>query len=122
MEEHEHRARTHGALTALRGWIDHHDALVEHQAAATRDSRVPNSTTPVEASPAEVKRRLADRAGVLTNLARMNKPLALTALDLRGQTDGRAWADRLRERTHLAGGHAAEQPHTTTPAAAPLTA
>lgn len=49
---------------------------------------------------------------MFTNLARMNKLLALMALDLRGQTDSRAWADRLRERTYLAGGHAAEQrPH-----------
>jgi hypothetical protein len=58
---------------------------------------------------AEVKRRLEDRAGVLTNLARMDKLLALMALDLRGETDSRAWADRLRERTYLAGGHATQQ-------------
>jgi hypothetical protein len=31
----------------------------------------------------------------------MNKLLALMALDLRGKTDGRASADRLRERTYL---------------------
>jgi hypothetical protein len=97
--EHEHTARTHGALTGLLRWIDDHGALVEHQA-ATRDPRVPNSTSPVEAPLAEVKRRLEHRAGVLTNLARMNKLLALMALDLRGESDGRAWADRLRE-THL---------------------
>jgi hypothetical protein len=120
--EHEHTARTHGALTALLRWIDDHGALVEHQA-ATRDPWVPNSTSPIEAPLAEVKRRLADRSGVLTNLARMNKLLALMALDLRGETDGRAWADRLRERTYLAGGHPARQrPHDDPAGTASLTA
>jgi hypothetical protein len=109
--EGEHRARTHGALTGLLDWIDDHGELIERQA-ATRDPCVPNSTSPIEAPLAEIKRRLQDRAGVFTNLARMNKLLALMALDLRGQTDGRAWADRLRERTYLAGGHAPHQrPH-----------
>jgi hypothetical protein len=42
-------------------------------------------------------------------LAEVKRRLALMALDLRGETDGRAWADRLRERTYLAGGHAAQQ-------------
>jgi hypothetical protein len=42
----------------------------------------------------------------------MNKLVALMALDLRGQADGRAWADRLRERTYLLGGSPPEQrPH-----------
>jgi hypothetical protein len=72
---------------------------------------------------ADVKRRLEDRAGVLTNLARMNKLLALMALDLRGQTDSRAWADRPRERTYLAGGHPAQQrPHDDPNGIASLTA
>jgi hypothetical protein len=72
---------------------------------------------------AEIKRRLQDRAGVFTNLARMNKLLALMALDLRGETDGRAWADRLRERTYLAGGHAPEQrPHDDHKSVVSLTA
>jgi hypothetical protein len=92
-------------------WIDDHGAPIEHQA-ATRNPGIPNSTSPIEAPLAEIKRRLADRAGVFTNLARMNKLLALIALDLRGQADGRAWADRLRERTYLPGRHAAQQrPH-----------
>ena len=95
---------------------------MEHQA-ATRDPRVPNSTSPVEAPLAEVKRRLEHRAGVLTNLARMNKLLALMALDLRGETDRRGWADRLRERTYLGGGHAAQQrPHDDPRGIASLTA
>jgi hypothetical protein len=46
---------------------------------------------------------------VFTNLARMNKLLALMALDLRGETDGRDWADRLRERTYLTGGQVKSQ-------------
>lgn len=109
--EGQHRARTHGPLTGLLDWIDDHGELIERQS-ATRDPNVPNSTSPIEAPLAEVKRRLQDRAGVFTNLARMNKLLALMALDLRGDTDGRAWADRLRERTYLGGGHAAQQrPH-----------
>lgn len=119
---HEHEARTHGPLTGLLRWIDDHGALIEHQA-ATRDPRIPNSTSPIEAPLAEIKRRLQDRAGVLTNLARMNKLLALMALDLRGETDGRAWADRLRQRTYLAGGHPARQrPHDDPAGSASLTA
>jgi len=107
----EHSARTHGPLTGLLRWIDDYGELIERQA-ATRHPNVPNSTSPVEAPLAEIKRRLQDRAGVFTNLARMNKLLALMTLDLRGQTDGRAWADGLREHTYLAGGHAPEQrPH-----------
>jgi hypothetical protein len=106
--EGEHSARTHGPLIGLLRWIDDHGELIENQA-ATRDPNIPNSTSPVEAPLADIKRRLEDRAGVFTNLARMNKLLALMALDLRGQTDARAWADRLREHTYLAGGHAPEQ-------------
>jgi hypothetical protein len=42
----------------------------------------------------------------------MNRLLALMALDMRGQADGRIWADRLRERTYLRGGRSPEQrPH-----------
>ena len=45
------------------------------------------------------------------------------ALDLRGETDSRAWADRLRQRTHLAGDHAAEQrPHDDLKGVVSLTA
>jgi hypothetical protein len=120
--EHEHEARTHGSLAGLLRWIDDHGLLIEHQA-ATRDPRIPNSTSPIEAPLADIKRRLQDRAGVFTNLARMNKLLALMALDLRGETDSRAWADRLRERTHPAGGHAAEQrPHDDPTGVVSLTA
>jgi hypothetical protein len=120
--EYEHKARTHGPLSGLLGWIDDHGELVEHQS-ATRDPRIPNSTSPIEAPLAQTKRRLEDRAGVFTNLARMNKLLALIALDLRGDSDGRAWADRLRERTYLAGGHAAEQrPHDDPKGVTSLTA
>ena len=53
----------------------------------------------------------------------MNKLLALMALDLRGETDSRAWADQLRQRTHLADGHAAPQrPHDDPKSIASLTA
>jgi hypothetical protein len=85
--EQEHRARTHGPLSGLLRWIDDHGALIEHQS-ATRDPRIPNSTSPIEAPLAEIKWRFEDRAGVFTNLARMNKLLALMALDLRGNADG----------------------------------
>jgi hypothetical protein len=119
---HEHNAGTHGPLTGLLRWIDDHGPLIEHQS-ATRETRIPNSTSPIEAPLAEVKRRLEDRTGVFTSLARMNKLLALIALDLRGETDGRQWADRLRERTYLAGGHAAEQrPHDDPKGVVSLTA
>ena len=120
--EREHEAGTHGSLTGLLRWIEDHGALIEHQA-AIRDPRIPSSTSPIEAPLAEIKRRLQDRAGVFTNLARMNKLLALMALDLGGETDSRAWADRLRERTYLADGHAAEQrPHDDPKGAVSLTA
>jgi hypothetical protein len=42
----------------------------------------------------------------------MTKLLALMTLDLAGRADGRQWADRLRERLYLAGGHPSNQrPH-----------
>jgi hypothetical protein len=42
----------------------------------------------------------------------MAKLLALMTLDLNGHTDGRQWADRLRERLCLAGGRPNNQrPH-----------
>jgi hypothetical protein len=110
--EHEHAAQTHGPLGLLLRWIDDYGAIVERQAATRRDPLLVHSTSPVEARLEELKRRLKDRAGSFTNLARMNKLLALMALDLRGEADGRQWADRVRERTYLDGGHAAEQrPH-----------
>jgi hypothetical protein len=109
--EQEHAAGTHGPLHLLLRWIDDYGAIVEAQA-ATRDRGIPNSTSPVEASLQQVVRRLRDRAGVFTNLARMNKLLALITLDLRGQADGREWADRVRDRTYQVGGHAGHQrPH-----------
>jgi hypothetical protein len=53
----------------------------------------------------------------------MNKLLALMALDLRGETDSRAWADQRRQRTHLADGQAAPQrPHDDPKGIASLTA
>lgn len=120
--EAEHNAQTHGPLTGLLGWIDDHGQLIEHQS-ATRDPRIPNSTSPIEAPLAEIKHRLEYRAGVFTNLARMNKLLALMALDLRGETDSRAWADRLREHTYLAGGQPTEQhPHDDPKGVVSLTA
>jgi hypothetical protein len=60
-----------------------------------------------------------DRAGVLTNLARMNKLLALMALDLRGETDSRAWADQLRQRTTSPTATPPRSAPTTTPKASP---
>jgi hypothetical protein len=120
--KHEHHAGAHGPLTGLLRWIDDHGERIEHQS-ATRDPRIPNPTSPTEAPLAQIKRRLADRAGVFTNLARMNKLLALMALDLRRETDGRGWADRLRERTYLAGGHATDQrPHDDPKGVTSLTA
>ena len=87
---------------------------MEHQA-TTRDPRVPNSTSPVEAPLAEVKRRLEDRAGLLTNPAWMDKLLALMALELRGETDSRARADQLRERTYSPAATPRSSAPTTTP-------
>lgn len=60
----------------------------------------------------EVDRRIGDRVGSFTNRARMGKLLALMALDIDGRAEARQWADHLRERLHLAGGHAESQrPH-----------
>jgi hypothetical protein len=46
--QHAHSGGAHGQLTGLLRWIEDHGALVEHQA-ATRDPRIPNSTSPIEA-------------------------------------------------------------------------
>jgi hypothetical protein len=120
--ESEHAVGTHGPLGGLLRWIDEFGHIVERQS-ATRDPALPHSTSPVEATLREVVGRLRDRAGNFTNLARMNKLLALMTLELCGQADGRVWADRLRERTYLLGGHAPEQrPHDDARGVASLTA
>ncbi len=118
----EHAAGTHGPLTGLLRWIDEHGELVERQS-ATRDPALPHSTSPVEATLREITGRLRDRAGNFTNLARMNKLLALMTLDLHGQADGRVWADRVSERTYHLGGHApGQRPHDDTRGDTSLTA
>jgi hypothetical protein len=70
-----------------------------------------NSTSPVEQVLREIDRRNGDRVGSLANQARLAKLLNLMTLDLLGKADGRQWADRLRERLHLAGG----RPHNQLP-------
>jgi hypothetical protein len=67
--EAEHDARTHGPLTGLLAWIDDHGELIAHQS-ATRDPRIPNSTSPIEAPLAEIRHRLEDRAGASSPTSR----------------------------------------------------
>lgn len=56
--------------------------------------------------------RIGDRVGSFTNRARMANLLTLIAADIHTKSNGRVWADRIRERIYLAGGHARYQrPH-----------
>lgn len=98
------------SLLLAQRWLDRYGNRVAAQV-ATRDAGGPNSTGPVEQVLREVDRRIGDRVGSFTNRARMAKLLALMTLDLDGRADGRAWADRLRERLYLAGG----RPHNQRP-------
>lgn len=99
------------SLILAQRWLSLYGARIEAQV-ATRDPGGPNSTGPVEQVLREVDRRIGDRVGSFTNRARMAKLLTLTTLDLTGKADGRAWADRLRERLYLAGGRPHKQrPH-----------
>lgn len=98
----------HGSLQMALDFIDTYGPQIRDQT-QRREPSVPNSTSPVEAPLRTIKSRLQDRAGVFTNQARMDWLLALMALDLRGQCDARQWADLLRQRTYLAGGHAPHQ-------------
>ena len=91
-------------------WLERYGRIAAQ--VATRDPTRLNSTGPVEQVLREVDRRIGDRVGSFTNRVRMSRLLALMALDILGGADGREWADRLRERLHLADGHAASQrPH-----------
>lgn len=104
----EHAVGKHGPLNGLLAWIKDYGQIIEQQS-ATRDPQLPHSTSPVEAPLAKVGTRLRGRAGSFSNLARMNNLLALMALDLRGQADGRQWADLIRQATYDTGGHAPAQ-------------
>jgi hypothetical protein len=74
--------------------------------------RAANSTGPVEAALNEVAKRIHARVGSFTNRRRMAKLLALMTLDMRESANGRLWADRIRERICLVGGHACRvRPH-----------
>jgi hypothetical protein len=94
---------THGPLITAINFLDDYGPRIAAQT-ATRQPDLSHSTSPVEAALRQVDRRIGDRVGSFTNRSRMNKLLALIALDLRGQADERHWADRLRERLYLLGG------------------
>ncbi|MHB8694905.1 MAG: transposase [Solirubrobacteraceae bacterium] len=107
----EHETGEYGPLALAMKWLESYGQLAEAQI-ATRDPRGINSTGPVEQALREIDRRIGDRVGSFTNRARLTKLLDLMTLDMRGQADGREWADRLRERLYLAGGRPANQrPH-----------
>lgn len=107
----EHATGEHGPLALAVKWLDTYGQLAQAQI-ATRDPRGINSTGPVEQALREIDRRIGDRIGSFTNRTRLSKLLDLMTLDMRGQADGREWADRLRERLYLAGGRPANQrPH-----------
>lgn len=107
----EHAVGDHGPLTLAVRWLETYGRDAAAQI-PTRDPRGPNSTGPVEKILQEVDRRFGDRIGSFTNRARMTKLLALMTLDLNGRADEREWADRIRERVYLAGGHSGHRrPH-----------
>jgi hypothetical protein len=107
----EHETGEHRPLALAVKWIETYGRIAEAQI-ATRDPHGINSTGPVEQALREIDRRIGDRIGSFTNRARLSKLLDLMTLDMRGQADGREWADRLRERLYLAGGRPANQrPH-----------
>lgn len=111
VDEIAEQASREPSLGLAQSWLDRYGPRIAAQV-STRDPTRPNSTGPVEQVLREVDRRIGDRVGSFTNRARMGKLLALMALDIDGRSDGRQWADRLRERLHLADGHAEHQrPH-----------
>jgi hypothetical protein len=92
-------------------FIDRYGGHIAAQV-ATRRPELPNSTGAVEADIRELDKRIGDRAACFTNRARTTKLLDLITADLRRPADGRRWADVLRERVHLAGGHPwPQRPH-----------
>jgi hypothetical protein len=111
VEEIAARAPREPSLGLAHSWLGRYGPRIAPQV-ATRDPARPNSTGPVEQVLREVDRRIGDRVGSFTNRARLARLLALMALDIDGRADGRRWADRLRERLYLAGGHAeGQRPH-----------
>lgn len=107
----EHATGEHRPLMLAVRWMETYGRIAEAQI-ATRDPHGINSTGPVEQILREVDRRIGDRVGSFTNRTRLAKLLNLMTLDLLGKADGRDWADRLRERLHLAGGRPENQrPH-----------
>jgi Transposase, Mutator family len=107
----EHTTGEHGPLGLAIKWLETYGQIAEAQI-PTRDPHGINSTGPIEQILREIDRRIGDRVGSFTNRARLAKLLDLMTLDLLGKADGRAWADRLRDRLYLAGGRPANQrPH-----------
>jgi hypothetical protein len=99
------------AMAGVMRWFGNYGELIEAQV-ATRRPELPNSTGACEAMLRLVGERLGDRVGSFTNRARMEKLLKLMTADMRQKSSGRVWADRVRERIYLAGGHARHQrPH-----------
>ncbi len=96
------------SLTLTLRWLETYGPRVEAQI-ATRGLEGSYSTGAVEAVLRELDRRLHHRAGSFTNRARMNRLLALMALELTGRADPRVWADRIRERLYLTGGRPTNQ-------------
>jgi len=98
-------------MTLVANWLRDFGDQVAAQT-ATRDPHLPNSTGSVEAVLREVGVRIGERVGSFTNRARMANLLTLIAADIHTKSNGRLWADRIRERIYLAGGHARHQrPH-----------
>jgi hypothetical protein len=108
--QEEHAIGRH-PMALLMWWFEEYGDQVAEQV-ATRPPGGPHSTGPLEAVLNEVRVRIDDRAGSFTNRARLANLVNLTTVDLRTTADGRQWADRIRERIYLAGGHATQQrPH-----------
>jgi len=106
-----HASGEPASLTLAVKWLDTYGQVAKAQI-STRDPHGINSTGPVEQTLREIDRRIGNRVGSFSNRTRLAKLLDLMTLDLRGQADGREWADRLRERLYHAGGRPTNQrPH-----------
>lgn len=96
------------SVLLVRNWVTTYGDRVAAQV-ATRRVGSPHSTSSVEAVLRTIGTRIGPRVGSFTNRRRMRNLLSLMLLDIRGQANGRVWADLLREHLYLAGGTAPRQ-------------
>lgn len=76
----------------LEAWLDRMGPTVLRQLNLHATRHLPRSTGGIEGSLKEVGRRIGDRFSLYTNRERLSRALRLVTLDMRKQSDGRAWA------------------------------